>query len=83
MPIDYKEYHPKWKLISRLIRIKRAHNKCEWCGIRNHAIIKRNVDGTFRSPSRWEWDMIYSRINNSHSSMTESLTVGGFGQVGN
>lgn len=32
MPIDYKKYHPKWKLISKLIRLRRAQNKCEWCG---------------------------------------------------
>ena len=36
MPIDYKEYHPKWKLISRLVRFKRAGNKCEWCGADNY-----------------------------------------------
>ncbi|MBS4000790.1 MAG: hypothetical protein KGZ71_09950 [Desulfobulbaceae bacterium] len=36
MPIDYKEYHPKWKLISRLIRFKRADNRCEWCGAVNY-----------------------------------------------
>lgn len=36
MPIDYKEYHPKWKLISRLIRFKRANNRCEWCGAVNY-----------------------------------------------
>lgn len=36
MPIDYKEYHPKWKLISRLIRFKRANNMCEWCGAENY-----------------------------------------------
>ena len=36
MPINYKEYHPKWKLISRLIRFKRAGNKCEWCGAKNY-----------------------------------------------
>ncbi len=36
MPIDYKIYHPKWKLISRLIRFKRAQNKCEWCGAENY-----------------------------------------------
>jgi hypothetical protein len=35
MPIDYKEYHPKWSLISRLIRFVRAKNKCEWCGAEN------------------------------------------------
>lgn len=28
MPINYKDYHPKWKLIVRLIR-KRSGNKCE------------------------------------------------------
>lgn len=36
MPIDYSEYHPKWSLISRLIRFKRAGNKCENCGVENH-----------------------------------------------
>lgn len=35
MPIDYKEYHPKWKLISLFIRKYRANNKCEWCGAKN------------------------------------------------
>ncbi|MEN0051219.1 MAG: hypothetical protein AAF806_29410 [Bacteroidota bacterium] len=29
MPINYKDYHPKWTLISRLIRFRRAGNKCE------------------------------------------------------
>lgn len=36
MPIDYAEYHPKWSLISRLIRFKRADNHCEWCGAENY-----------------------------------------------
>ena len=36
MPIDYKEYHPKWRLISYLVRFARAKNRCEWCGARNH-----------------------------------------------
>lgn len=35
MPIDYKQYHPKWSLISRLVRFIRAKNKCEWCGAAN------------------------------------------------
>ncbi len=29
MPIDLNEYHPKWKLISYLIRKVRAKDKCE------------------------------------------------------
>lgn len=36
MPINYKDYHPKWRLISKLIRFKRAKNKCEWCEAENH-----------------------------------------------
>lgn len=35
MPINYKEYHPKWKVISRFIRFYRARNKCEWCMAEN------------------------------------------------
>jgi len=35
MPINYKEYHPKWSLISYLIRVIRAKNRCEWCGAEN------------------------------------------------
>lgn len=30
MPINYKEYHPKWKLISYLIRKVRAQDRCEF-----------------------------------------------------
>jgi hypothetical protein len=35
MPINYKLYHPKWRLISRLIRYRRAGNRCEWCQAAN------------------------------------------------
>lgn len=28
MPINYKQYHPKWSLIRRLV-LKRAGNRCE------------------------------------------------------
>lgn len=81
MPINYKEYHPKWSLISRLIRYKRANNRCEECGIQNHAIIKRITNGNYRTPSQQEWDMIYSRIKYSNSNMTESLKFHGFSKV--
>lgn len=45
MPIDYSEYHPKWTLISRLIRFYRANNKCEWCGVPNYQLIYRYANG--------------------------------------
>jgi len=38
MPCDYKDYHPKWKLIVRLIK-KRAGGRCERCGVVNHSWI--------------------------------------------
>lgn len=36
MPIDYSLYHPKWSLISKLIRFRRAGNKCEICNAENY-----------------------------------------------
>jgi 5-methylcytosine-specific restriction endonuclease McrA len=36
MPINYKDYHPKWRLISKLIRFTRAKNRCEWCAAENY-----------------------------------------------
>ncbi|MES2386511.1 MAG: hypothetical protein V4543_00810 [Bacteroidota bacterium] len=46
MPINRNDYHPKWPLISRLIRFTRADGKCEWCGAENHKphpVTKSNV----------------------------------------
>lgn len=50
MPINYKEYHPKWSLISRLIRYRRAGNCCEICGVPNQATICR----PYKDKSKWE-----------------------------
>jgi len=36
MPINYKEYHPRWHLISRMIRFRRAGNCCELCWAKNY-----------------------------------------------
>lgn len=73
MPINYKEYHPKWKLISKLVRYRRAQNKCEQCGILNQSVVKRLSDGSFRVPSQAEWDMIHSSIKHGGHNMTSSL----------
>lgn len=43
MPVDYKLYHPKWSLISRLIRRHRAGNACEWCKAPNGQEIARGA----------------------------------------
>lgn len=59
MPINYKDYHPKWSLISRLIRFKRAKNHCEKCGVRNSKVIKRLKHGEWREPSPDEWGHVH------------------------
>ena len=64
MPIDYKEYHPKWSLISRLIRFHRAKNHCEWCGAENrqpHPITKSLVVLTV---AHIDHDKTNNRFNN-------------------
>lgn len=45
MPINYKEYHPKWKKISLFIRKYRAKDRCEWCGRDNGSIWLRSPKG--------------------------------------
>lgn len=64
MPCDYKQYHPKWKLISKLIRINRAGNQCEWCGAFNyhpHPITKSMVILTV---AHIDHDKTNNRFNN-------------------
>ena len=36
MPINYKQYHPAWKQISRSIIRDRAKNHCELCNAENY-----------------------------------------------
>lgn len=81
MPFDKKDYHPKWSLISYLIRTVRAKNTCEKCGLKNKQIIKRLDDGTYRLPFMSEWDAVHSRIKHKHSNMTESLKHFGLTKV--
>lgn len=61
MPIDYKEYHPKWKLISRLVRFRRAKNRCEWCGLQNGIYIHRNEDGTHARVCASVWEAVRAK----------------------
>jgi hypothetical protein len=84
MPIrpENKALYPEnWKEISYRIRVERAKNRCEKCGIINHSVIRRLPDGTCRRPTAVDWDMIYSRIRYCHSNMTESLKRHGFTKI--
>lgn len=46
MPIDYKKYPVNWKELRKQV-LKRAKDKCEFCGLKNYAIGYREKDGTF------------------------------------
>lgn len=46
MPIDYKKYPKNWKELRAAV-LKRANNKCEFCGVENHAVGVRDKDGVF------------------------------------
>lgn len=81
MPINPKEYHPKWKLISKLVRYRRAQNKCENCGIDNQSVVKRMPDGSYRSLSAIEWDMVHCSIRYGSHNMTSSLKKHGFTKI--
>ena len=72
MPVDYKEYHPKWSLISRLIRFKRAKNRCEKCGRKNYLIIDKE---TGKYPDRWKWECFHEDLYTRHSGWTYSALL--------
>jgi len=40
MPINYKEYAPNWKALSKQVR-EEANQQCEWCAAPNGQWIKR------------------------------------------
>jgi hypothetical protein len=46
MPWDKSKYPKNWKQIRAQI-LERAGNKCEWCGVNNHALGYRRKDGKF------------------------------------
>lgn len=76
MPINYKEYHPKWKLISKLIRYKRAKNKCEWCGVMNGTTIQRQPAGQWRYICATQWAMIRNYILNGFTRVQANKKLG-------
>lgn len=45
MPINYKEYPKNWLTEIRPAVLHRADNCCEFCGVKNHALIWRYGTG--------------------------------------
>lgn len=46
-PENRSRYPADWKLRSRFVREFRARNRCEWCGLPNHAVGYRDRAGRF------------------------------------
>lgn len=78
MPINLDNYHPKWTLISRLIR-KRANNCCEQCGVENGRIIARAED-RFRYVTDKELEQV-DLLRKNGSTYWGSLKALGFTRV--
>jgi uncharacterized protein YdaT len=57
MPIDYKKYPKDWKEIRKRI-LKRAKNKCEFCGLKNGTIVYRA-----RINKKVEWYKTLKQLN--------------------
>lgn len=47
MPTDMSKYPKNWKSEIRPSILNRAGHKCEWCGVKNHAVGVRDKDGRF------------------------------------
>lgn len=53
MPVDRSRYPDNWEQISLHTR-ERAGNRCEWCGVENHAIGTRDKFGVWHDESMIE-----------------------------
>ncbi len=59
MPIDYSKYPPNWKSEIVPMVLKRAANKCEFCGLQNGdivtsvKIITRSINGNIKRKTMW------------------------------
>lgn len=53
----YSLYPKDWKEISRAIRVDRAGDRCEWCGVANKAIGTRDETGCFHQAQGLESEL--------------------------
>jgi hypothetical protein len=51
----YSLYPKDWKEISRAIRVDRAGDRCEWCGVANKTIGARDLTGAFHDKYSLDW----------------------------
>lgn len=82
MPIRESEkarYPKNWKEI-RDEAVRRAGHKCEFCGVKNYATIKR-IGETWRKLSAQEWDLVDSSVKYGGHSMASALKKFGFVKI--
>lgn len=81
MPVDYSKYPKNWFSEIRPAVLARANNLCEWCGVENYAIIKREKDGTFRCLYHEEHDMIHAKVKYSGYTKPGAMKKLGFTKI--
>ena len=80
----YSRYPANWKEISLQIRVERAGNRCEWCGVPNGGEGARDITGEFHSRQSigWmrpdDWDLLFGAGEQPHY-ITIVLTVAHLG----
>lgn len=58
MPIDYSKYPPDWEEIRKRI-LKRAKNRCEFCGVENYSVGYRDEEGGFHQVTEEDNSMFW------------------------
>jgi hypothetical protein len=81
MRTDEKNGYPKnWEEISLRIRVKRAKNKCEFCGLENHSVIMRTF-GLVHHASKNEISILHEYARKNHISFNQTCKKFGFTRV--
>jgi CRISPR/Cas system-associated protein Cas10 (large subunit of type III CRISPR-Cas system) len=68
-------YPANWEEISHRIRTERAENKCEWCGVANHAYGYRDEAGNFVEVSQAGQDARVDLVTESGQLLLDCVPV--------
>lgn len=66
MPCDYSKYPPDWFTRIRPAILKRARNRCEFCGVLNGEYGMRDKDGNWMGDEPGEGEMIRIVLTIAH-----------------
>lgn len=81
MPIDYSKYPPNWKseIVPRIL--KRANNKCEFCGLKNHTYVFSGKIYTRQAEGRYSWRTLWFHCESDYFRASSIITDDGLKKV--